>query len=373
MNYPNPNDLKITEPTLLIDDDTAKKNIKNMRQRAERSNVIFRPHFKTHQSREVAQWYREQGVSKITVSSLKMAEFFANDGWDDITVAFPANIREKERINDLVRKIHLNLLVESVESIYALDQLLETDKEIDVYLKIDVGTHRTGVDPSNRKSISELISALDDGNHLKFKGFLGHAGHSYKSHSAEEIKNVYSESIELFRQLNQEFQNGEKDYINSLGDTPTCSHFMYDQDYIGEIRPGNFLFYDLMQKQIGSCDWENIAVAMACPVVAKHPERSELVVHGGAVHFSKDYISWKGQKMYGMVVERNGNSWKPIDQRIFLHRLSQDHGKISAPQDFVEKVNIGDLIQIVPAHSCLTVSAMRGAMTLEGQKIDVMI
>jgi len=33
---------------------------------------------------------------------------------------------------------------------------------------------------------------------------------------------------------------------------------------VDEIRPGNFVFYDLMQYRIGSCSVGQIAVAMAC-------------------------------------------------------------------------------------------------------------
>ena len=72
-----------------------------MADRAIQYNVRLRPHFKTHQSRQIAGWFREAGINCITVSSLKMAEYFAADGWDDITVAFPVNVLEHERINRL--------------------------------------------------------------------------------------------------------------------------------------------------------------------------------------------------------------------------------------------------------------------------------
>ena len=58
--------------------------------RAAAADVDFRPHFKTHRSREVGRWFRDFGVAAITVSSVDMAQYFSNDGWDDITIAFPA-------------------------------------------------------------------------------------------------------------------------------------------------------------------------------------------------------------------------------------------------------------------------------------------
>src|SRR6476620_10300974 len=90
---------QITRPTLLLDEARCRRNIERMASKARRSNVRFRPHFKTHQSAQIGEWFREAGVNAITVSSVKMAEYFASHGWDDITIAFPANWREIEAIN----------------------------------------------------------------------------------------------------------------------------------------------------------------------------------------------------------------------------------------------------------------------------------
>ncbi len=40
-----------------------------MAQKATNANVLFRPHFKTHQSKGIGDLFREQGVTRIAVSS----------------------------------------------------------------------------------------------------------------------------------------------------------------------------------------------------------------------------------------------------------------------------------------------------------------
>ncbi len=130
----------ITKPTLLLDEDKCRQNIDQMSQKARLNDVIFRPHFKTHQSLEIGRWFRESGVDKITVSSLSMAEYFAAE-WDDITVAFPVNILEIETINDLAAKIAFNLLVESRPAVEYLNSHLEN--AVGVFIKIDTGYHRS--------------------------------------------------------------------------------------------------------------------------------------------------------------------------------------------------------------------------------------
>ncbi|MCB9316932.1 MAG: hypothetical protein H6569_12400 [Lewinellaceae bacterium] len=115
----------LDKPTLLLNTKKCRANIEKMVQKAQRNNIAFRPHFKTHQSREIDNWFRAYGIDRITVSSLTMANYFAADGWNDITVAFPANIREIATINALASAIQLNLLVESVETVEQLAQKLK--------------------------------------------------------------------------------------------------------------------------------------------------------------------------------------------------------------------------------------------------------
>ena len=47
-----------------------------------------------------------------------------------------------------------------------------------------------------------------------------------------------------------------------------------------------------MQLELGSCGEADVAAAVACPVVAVHAVRLEVVVYGGAIHLSKeDFVS----------------------------------------------------------------------------------
>ena len=77
--------IQVTEPTMVLNEEVCKSNIARMAAKAKAANVVFRPHFKTHQSREIGEWFRASGVDKITVSSLNMAMKFAEWGWNDIT------------------------------------------------------------------------------------------------------------------------------------------------------------------------------------------------------------------------------------------------------------------------------------------------
>ena len=128
---------QIVVPTMLLDERRARRNIAAMAEKARRSGVRFRPHFKTHQSAAVGEWFRAEGVAAITASSLDMALYFADHGWRDIMVAFPANIREMTKINDLAARVRLHLLVDSPATVAAMRLWLTAP--VGVWMEVDAG------------------------------------------------------------------------------------------------------------------------------------------------------------------------------------------------------------------------------------------
>lgn len=153
--------------------------------KAQSLDLKFRPHFKMHQSLEVGSWFREFPIDGITVSSLKMAEFFANDGWNSITIAFPVNILEYERIDDLASKVDLRVLVVSPETVAKLYSKLTS--KLGVYIEIDPGYGRSGIPFTLNHKIEALIDVVASSKKFKLFGFYSHAGHSYNSRSKDKI------------------------------------------------------------------------------------------------------------------------------------------------------------------------------------------
>ena len=129
--------MRIKEPTVMIDEEKCRRNIERIANKAKRNDLIFRPHFKTHQSAEIGNWFRDYGVNSITVSSIKMAKYFADNGWKDITIAFPVNVLEADDINELAGVIKLNVLIVDLEALNILQNKISN--ELGVFLKIDVG------------------------------------------------------------------------------------------------------------------------------------------------------------------------------------------------------------------------------------------
>jgi D-serine deaminase-like pyridoxal phosphate-dependent protein len=358
----------ITVPTLLIDEAIARKNIQQMAQKAREQEVLFRPHFKTHQSLQIGEWFRQEGISKITVSSLRMASYFAQYGWRDITVAFPVNLREHVLINHLAETIQLGILAEDPAVIQQLTELIKAPLKI--WLKIDAGYHRTGLDWKNQETILECAARIKENPQFKFMGLVSHAGNSYHT-PKEKISDLFTESIQRLQIVQQTLQDAGHDRVLiSVGDTPGCS---LSTSFGGadEIRPGNFVYYDSQQLMIGSCTFEQIAAVVACPIVALHPDRQEVVLYGGAVHLSKDTVTVEDQSTYGLICYPEGESWsKPITGG-YVKSLSQEHGIVFLPESAFSRCQIGDLLCVIPAHSCLAADLLGTAINTRGESIHM--
>jgi D-serine deaminase-like pyridoxal phosphate-dependent protein len=359
--------MKLTKPTLLLDEQKCLANIEKFSAKSRQHRVKFRPHFKTHQSATVGNWFRNCEVTAIAVSSVDMAGFFAHHGWNDITIAFPVNVNEFAEIDQLAARCRLNITIENPEAVDFLKKHLQ--HRTGAFIKIDAGYHRTGIAIEDFDTIARLSDKVQQSKVLQMRGFLIHNGHTYHAATPQQILQFHEESLDKISVFKQRLANAGLEGIISVGDTPALS-LTENFGEIDEIRPGNFVFYDLMQQNLGACRYNEIAVVLACPVVAKHASRNEIVVHGGAVHLSKEYIDGTdGEKCYGKIVQLHEAGWSAPVADTFVRSLSQEHGIIKASDEYFDRVRTGDFVGILPVHSCLTVAAMRRMFTLSGDEI----
>ncbi|MEX0720819.1 MAG: alanine racemase [Balneolaceae bacterium] len=346
-------------PTLFVDLDIVRSNISKMNDKVKRNNAEFRPHFKTHQSRQIGRMFRKFGVEGITVSSLKMANYFAEDGWKDITIAFPANILAADYYNSLAAVCQLKTLVISEKVVSQLDAQLQN--ELGLYIEIDPNYGRSGIPVSDHERIASVIKAIERSENCNLAGFYCHAGHTYRARSKKEVEEIAGKALGQLALLKKVFP----EISLCFGDTPSCS-VLEDFGPADQISPGNFVFYDWMQVEIGACTPAEIAVTMKCPIIEKFDDREEILIHGGAVHFSKDSAQNKFHTSFGQLITPE------LSEENYLQNLSQEHGIIHCSPGTYNSFKIGDSVDIYPIHSCLTADVMRGYYSIDGKILDHM-
>jgi len=361
--------LDVKRPTLILDEDRGRRNIGRMKEKADAARVKLRPHFKTHQSAEVGRWFAEAGIEAITVSSVSMAEYFAGAGWSDILIAFPVNPRELDAIGALAAHTRLALLIDAPDVLPDLSRALHNP--VSVWVKVDCGYGRVGIPWDDSDRIASLASQIRGFDHLSFAGILTHSGHTYHARTADAIRAIASEVSARIQEVRSRVEAaGLRPCAVSIGDTPSCS-LQEEFPGVDDIRPGNFVFYDAMQHQLGVCRDEDIAVAVAAPVVSVYPRRGEIAVYAGAVHLSKESIPGDGGlPVYGYLFDGAGDRLGRLIRDAPVVRLSQEHGIVHIPSTRGQDPRIGDLVLIAPVHACLTANLYSRYRTLDGRMLS---
>jgi D-serine deaminase-like pyridoxal phosphate-dependent protein len=338
----------ISTPAFLVDRSIVEQNCTRMRAKALAAGVAFRPHVKTHKTIEIGRMQHGGGIGPITVSTMAEAEFFANAGFRDITYAVPIAPEKLARVAALAARIdRLNILIDSAAALRAVEEFHAAHGVVfDVFLKVDCGYHRAGVDPEDPDSV-RLTITIAGSRAVRFQGLLTHAGHSYHARDMEELRRIAAEEIESLSRFRALIAGeGIAGAIRSVGSTPTASVV---GAFAGadEARPGNYVFYDAFQATLGSCSRDDVAVSVLATVVGSYPDRGEAIIDAGALALSKDvgpdHID--PNFGYGIVCDLD---LRPLPARLIA--LSQEHGRlaIAAPPP------VGTLLRIIPNHSCLT-------------------
>lgn len=347
---------ELPTPALLIDLKILEKNLASMQAKATALGVALRPHIKTHKSLEIGRKQAALGARGITVSTFFEAQRFAEAGFNDITWAFPVPPVYATRALDLPDSVVLRLVVDSKEAKGHLDKICRTKgKTIHVWLKVDCGYHRAGVDPASSYA-EELIRSLADSKTLLFDGILSHSGHSYNARRREEIIPVACQERDVMLDFAERMKaKGIPVPAISIGSTPALS--VIDRlDGISEVRPGNYAFYDYTQAMIGSCSVADCALTVLASVISHQPGASHFVTDAGALALSKDAGPTHVKNQMGLGVLFENYERKRLESHVQLATLSQEHGKVVAdhPKFLEGKFSVGERVRILEHHSCLT-------------------
>ncbi|MCO5250197.1 MAG: alanine racemase [Candidatus Kapabacteria bacterium] len=344
-------------PFIAIDKNKMIKNLEMMHRKAVSSGCKFVPHLKTHHSAALLPYYYELGITEFTVSSIQMAEYFVANGVRNITIAFLLDVSKIENLNQMASKAEISIFVDSVESVQILAEKMLNP--IGIYIEIDNGYKRSGVDSDDIELIFEIIRTIKNSNHLNFIGFAVHDGLTYTAKNTDEIRAIHEKSLKKITELKKSIQiEFGINSVISMGDSPSMS-LIDNFEGIDEMRPGVFIFNDLQQYFLGVCKIEEIAAYLISKVISKYPQRGEILVHAGAIHLSKDFAKdSSGQVIYGIPARVNSKfEIEKIYAQSYIRQLSQEHGILVAEKELFDSLEIRDTIAILPAHICLTCAA----------------
>lgn len=245
----------IDTPALVIDMDAMKRNLARMAEFAKKHNVRWRPHAKLHKSASLAKMQVRAGAVGVCVQKTSEAEIMAAGGVTDIYISneviAPAKLA---RVAALAQKLaaqggHLAIAVDSTEGVIRLAQAMTEARSatgvatvIDVFVEIDVGQGRCGVEPG--AAAVTLVLEIRKHPALRFAGLQAYHGKAQHMRSAHERRDAIAKAVEavvLTRKL-VEAQGITVDLVTGAG---TGSLMLEAASGVyGELQAGSFMFMD---------------------------------------------------------------------------------------------------------------------------------
>ena len=361
--------MKITSlrtPCVLIDQHRVERNIHRMQQAADAGGKRLRPHAKTHKSPDLALTQLARGAIGICCAKLGEAEVFADHGVADIRLPYPLNPANADRVLALLDRTHLSFIVDDLEVAQEWSRsIAAASRSVDVLVKIDVGFHRCGVDPETTDAAA-FVAQVAEMPGLRLKGLLSHAGHAYGVATAAAVQEIAVREAATLTEVSERVA-GMAVAIEeiSVGATPTA-RFSAALPAITELRPGNYIYYDRMQVALGAADWDDCALTVLARVVSR-PDPGRIILDSGSKTLTSDLVRGGAVAGYGVVLQ--GLDDATPDDRLVIERLSEEHAIVRVTSGTTTLVP-GDLVRIIPNHSCVVSNLMDEIWVVHGDEVQ---
>lgn len=364
----------LSTPCLLLDESRLQRNIDRMNVKANMHGVQLRPHVKTAKCTEIVRRIFNGGTGPITVSTLREAEYFFADGFDDILYAVSMVPDKVARAAALVRAgARLRLVVDDLDSARGIAAAAQREGVVfELLVEIDADGHRAGLKPGETR-IVEIAQLAQASAHLKFAGVMTHAGASYDCAGAPALRaHGKLERDAVVQAAEQLRAAGLACDCVSLGSTPSVS-FVESLAGVTEVRVGVYVFNDLVQSNLGVCALDDIALSVLTTVISHKRDTGRLIVDAGGLALSKDHgtASQAIDYGYGQVCREDGT----LLPGVFVREVNQEHGLIAASNAagadaLFDTLPIGTRLRLLPNHACMTAAAYDSYHVVNGRGLQ---
>lgn len=254
---------EVQTPALLLDLDRVERNLDTMAARFTDTHLKLRPHAKTHKSATLARMQLDRGAIGICCATLAEAEILADGGITGMLltseVAGEPKIRRlftlAARAQPIIVVDDPNVAVEIATAAHA------RGLRIDTLVDIDVGQHRTGVEPGAAAVALGKVVAAQPGLHLR--GLQGYEGHLQHVPALEERRAAHAQAMALLTSSAEAFRTAAlSTEIVTTGGTGT-SPFAGAYRAVTDVQAGSYVMMDTQYRAIDGVAFEQALTVLA--------------------------------------------------------------------------------------------------------------
>jgi D-serine deaminase-like pyridoxal phosphate-dependent protein len=238
MNYAT-----IDSPALLVFPALVKKNIAEMIRMVGDVNRL-RPHIKTHKTAEGIRLMMDAGIQKFKCATIAEAELLAMTGAKDVLLAHQPVGPRIERLHQLTKhypQTQFSTITDDLETAKHIGELFNKHlQSIGVYIDINVGMNRTGIDPD--EDALQLYEAITQIKGLHFLGLHVYDGQHRQANPAARETACDEAFQAVYGLIDQMESKGYPRPFIIAGGSPSFSIHAKKTDR--DCSPGTNIFWD---------------------------------------------------------------------------------------------------------------------------------
>jgi D-serine deaminase-like pyridoxal phosphate-dependent protein len=330
---------ELITPALIVYPDIVQQNIAAAIHMMGDDSDRWRPHLKTSKSPSVVRELSRHRVKNVKCSTTLELSMACHAGAADILLAYPvmgATARRTAELASACPATRVSVLVESWEQA----SVWRGHRNIGIFLDVNSGMNRTGIDENAVARVLELARKLDG----QFRGlhyYDGHISGAAPADREEQAHRGYDKLLKIIEALEHASIPVEEVITSGTPAAPFAISYpgFRDRQFIHRVSPGTIVYNDLSSlEQLPQFGFQPAALVLT--TVVSRPTPHIITCDAGHKSVSAD----AGVPTCAVVGHPD---WKPL-------KPSEEHLPIEIPAN--APVKLGDKLYLLPRHICPTVN-----------------
>jgi D-serine deaminase-like pyridoxal phosphate-dependent protein len=348
---------EVLTPALLVYPDFIASNIERTLALLGGDASRWRVHIKTAKLGYTLRMLVERGVRNFKCATTLELLVACQEGAGDVLLAYPstgANARRAREIAEQFREARISVLVENEEQVRQW-----SGSRLGVFLDINPGMNRTGIEQENSQQVLSLARAIDSAG-LEFRGLHYYDGH-YGALGERARKEASHRGYDSLLRLVTEIENGGAPVPEVItAGTPTLfSSLSYEpfrgKGFVHRVSPGTIVYCDATcLSQIPSEHGYRPAVLVLTRVVSR-PRAGTVTCDAGHKAVSAD----AGVPTCLVVGHPEMRPLSPSEEHLPL-----------TVEEPTANVKVGEPLYLLPRHVCPTVNNFDCALLVADGRVQ---
>ncbi|MDQ6903411.1 MAG: D-TA family PLP-dependent enzyme [Bacteroidota bacterium] len=339
---------KIDSPALIIYPERVKENIQTLLSMIDDPKRL-RPHVKTHKSKEATCLMMAAGINKFKCATISEAEMLAITGAPDILLAYQPSEIKLKRFISLIKKYpgsKFSCLVDNLNSAKNISgEAVKNAVEISIYIDLNVGMNRTGMQPGE-KAI-DLYKQCAQLKGIKLIGLHAYDGHIRSKDFEQRTRECNEAFMPVEKMQKQLIAEGFPQPIIVAGGSPTFPIHAKRKNI--ECSPGTFIYWD-KGYQTSCPEQKFLPAALVISRIISLPGESKICLDLGHKSIAAE------NELSNRVYFLNAPELKFISQ-------SEEH--LVAETSPGHSYKVGDVLYGLPVHICPTCALYERTILVE--------